>query len=116
MEAGKYVGCEVGGAYSVRGYKESLLGGDSGYSVGVEYAAPIRDDKTASLFGFIDHGAVYGDSAYGDHILTSMGVGVRAAFAKKINASLTLGCPLIRDINGTEVSKTRLHFMVNGQF
>ena len=106
----------IGGAYSVRGYKESLLGGDSGYSVGVEYAAPIRDDKTASLFGFIDHGAVYGDSVYGDHILTSMGVGVRAAFAKKINASLTLGCPLIRDINNTEVSKTRLHFMVSGQF
>ena len=106
----------IGGAYSVRGYKESLLGGDSGYSVGVEYAAPIRDDKTASLFGFIDHGAVYGDSAFGDHVLTSMGVGVRAAFAKKINASLTLGCPLIRDINSTEVSKTRLHFMVSGQF
>ena len=106
----------IGGAYSVRGYKESLLGGDSGYSVGVEYAAPICDDKTTSLFGFIDHGAVYGDSAFGDHILTSMGIGVRAAFAKKINASLTLGCPLIRDINGTEVSKTRLHFMVNGQF
>ena len=106
----------IGGAYSVRGYKESLLGGDSGYSVGVEYAAPIRDDRAASLFGFIDHGAVYGDSAFGDHVLTSMGVGVRAAFAKKINASLTLGCPLICDINGTDVSKTRLHFMVSGQF
>ena len=106
----------IGGAYSVRGYKESLLGGDSGYSVGLEYSVPVTTDKSTNVFGFVDHGEVYGDSAFGDHVLTSMGVGVRAAFAKKINASLTLGCPLIRDINGTEVSKTRLHFMVSGQF
>jgi len=27
-----------------------------------------------------------------------------------------LGVPLQRDLNGSEASKARLHFMVNGQF
>ena len=106
----------IGGAYSVRGYKESLLGGDSGYSVGLEYAVPVSPDKRTNVFTFIDHGEVYGDSAFEDHILTSCGLGVRTTLAKKINASVTLGLPLLKELNGTEVSKTRIHFMVNGQF
>ena len=106
----------IGGMYSVRGYKESLLGGDSGYSVGLEYAVPVTDDKRTNVFGFVDHGEVYGDSAFGDHILTSCGLGVRTTVAQKISATVTLGLPLLRDINSTEVSKTRIHFMLSGQF
>lgn len=106
----------IGGAYSVRGYKESLLGGDSGYSVGLEYSVPVTQDKRTNIFGFIDHGEVYGDSAFDDHMLTSCGFGVRTTIAQKISANVTLGLPLLRDLNGTEVSKTRIHFMVNGQF
>lgn len=106
----------IGGAYSVRGYKESLLGGDSGYSVGLEYAVPVSPDKRTNVFTFIDHGEVYGDSAFEDHILTSCGLGVRSSLTQKINASVTLGLPLRKELNGTEVSKTRIHFMVNGQF
>lgn len=106
----------IGGMYSVRGYKESLLGGDSGYSVGLEYAVPVTDDKRTNVFGFVDHGEVYGDSAFEDHILTSCGLGVRTTIAQKISATVTLGLPLLRDINSTEVSKTRIHFMLSGQF
>lgn len=106
----------IGGMYSVRGYKESLLGGDSGYSVGLEYAVPVTDDKRTNVFGFVDHGEVYGDSAFEDHILTSCGLGVRTTVAQKISATVTLGLPLLRDINSTEVSKTRIHFMLSGQF
>lgn len=106
----------IGGMYSVRGYKESLLGGDSGYSVGLEYAVPVTDDKRTNVFGFVDHGEVYGDSAFEDHILTSCGLGVRTTVAQTISATVTLGLPLLRDINSTEVSKTRIHFMLSGQF
>lgn len=105
----------IGGAYSVRGYKESLLSGDSGYSLGLEYSMPLGT-RTVNGFLFLDHGSVYGDSAFDDHQLTSCGVGVRATIAQKISGSLTLGIPLVRELNGTTHSKTRLHFVVSGQF
>lgn len=105
----------IGGAYSVRGYKESLLGGDSGYSLGLEYAVPLGT-RAVNGFIFLDHGSVYGDSALDDHQLTSYGIGVRATIAQKISVNLTLGVPLIRELNTVTQSKTRLHFMVSGQF
>lgn len=104
----------IGGAYSVRGYKESLLGGDHGWSASVEYAVPIA--KATSLFTFFDYGAVYGDSAFDDHILAGTGIGIKATIAQNFYSSLTLGIPLRRELNGTETGKTRLHFMFNGQF
>ena len=41
----------IGGAYSVRGYKESLLGGDHGVAVSLEYSVPIA--KAVSAFTFM---------------------------------------------------------------
>lgn len=104
----------IGGAYSVRGYKESLLGGDHGVAVSLEYSVPIA--KAVSAFTFIDYGSVYGDSAFEDHILMSTGIGVKATLAQNFYSSLTLGVPLRRELNGSEAGKTRLHFMFNGQF
>lgn len=106
----------IGGAYSVRGYKESMLGGDSGFSTSLEYAVPVSTDKRTNIFGFIDYGEVYGESAFDDHILSSCGLGIRTTLAQKISANVTLGLPLRKELNGSEVSKTRLHFMVSGQF
>jgi hemolysin activation/secretion protein len=104
----------IGGAYSVRGYKESLLGGDHGVAVSLEYSVPIA--KAVSAFTFIDYGSVFGDSAFEDHILMSTGIGVKATLAQNFYSSLTLGVPLRRELNGSEAGKTRLHFMFNGQF
>ena len=104
----------IGGVYSVRGYKESLLGGDHGVAVSLEYSVPIA--KAVSAFTFIDYGSVYGDSAFEDHILMSTGIGVKATLAQNFYSSLTLGVPLRRELNGSEAGKTRLHFMFNGQF
>ena len=67
----------IGGAYSVRGYKESILSGDHGYALGVEYAVPIFN-KQKNAFCFWDYGAVYGDSSFDDHILTSVGLGIKS--------------------------------------
>ena len=102
--------------YSVRGYKESLLGGDSGYSVGLEYSVPVTKDKKTNAFVFMDHGQVFGDSAFDSHVLTSCGLGVRSNITKHIGAVITLGVPLIKEINNTDVDSTRIHFMVSGQF
>lgn len=106
----------IGGMYSVRGYKESLLGGDSGYSVGLEYSVPVTKDKKTNAFVFMDHGQVFGDSAFDSHVLTSCGLGVRSNITKHIGAVVTLGVPLIKEINNTDVDSTRIHFMVSGQF
>ncbi len=106
----------IGGMYSVRGYKESLLSGDSGYSVGLEYIVPVTKDKKTSVFGFIDHGKVFGDSAFDDSMLTSAGFGVRSSLWGRVSASLALGVPFEKDINGKHVDSSRLHFMVSGQF
>lgn len=106
----------IGGMYSVRGYKESLLGGDSGYSVGLEYSVPVIKDKKTNAFVFMDHGQVFGDSAFDSHVLTSCGLGVRSNITKHIGAVVTLGVPLIKEINNTDVDSTRIHFMVSGQF
>lgn len=106
----------IGGAYTVRGYEESYLSGDSGFAASMEYAIPIDSKKTTSLFCFFDYGEVYGDSAFDDHVLASTGIGIKSTIDRNIFASVTLGIPLMRELNGERVNKTRVHFMMNGQF
>jgi hemolysin activation/secretion protein len=105
----------IGGAYSVRGYEENLLSGDSGYSFNLEYSVPLNT-KNVAAYAFYDQGGVYGDSAFENHILTSLGIGVKATLGKKVYANLALGWPLRRDINGTVVDGSRVHFVINGTF
>lgn len=106
----------IGGMYSVRGYEESYLGGDSGFAASIEYSVPIDKSKKTSVFTFIDYGSVFGDSAFDDHTLAGTGIGIRSTIAQKIYASLTLGVPLISDPNNDDIDSTRIHFMLNGQF
>lgn len=106
----------IGGMYSVRGYEESYLGGDSGFAASIEYSVPIDKSKKTSVFTFFDYGSVFGDSAFDDHTLAGTGIGVRSTIAQKIYASLTLGIPLISDPNEDKIDSTRIHFMLNGQF
>ena len=105
----------IGGAYSVRGYEENLLSGDSGYSFNIEYAVPLNT-RNVSAFAFYDQGGVYGDSSFEKHILNSVGLGMKATIAKKIYANLSLGWPLRRDMNGSTVDGSRWHFVINGTF
>lgn len=106
----------IGGMYSVRGYKESLLGGDHGYAASIEYSVPLDEARTTSLFTFFDYGAVYGESAFDDHVLAGTGLGIKSNIGDHVYTSVTLGVPLRRELNGTEVSKARVHFMFNSQF
>ncbi len=104
----------LGGVYSVRGYRENLIGADNGYSLSLEYAIP--EQRNREIFVFLDGGRVSGDNAFDDHILAAAGCGYRINFDKDLSASLTLGLPLRKSINGEQISKTRLHVMMNGQF
>ena len=107
----------MGGMYSVRGYKENFLGGDSGFTFSAEYAVPVIN-KNTSAFTFFDYGHVYGNGQSDDqhHILSSVGLGLRSTINQYISASLTIGVPLQREFVSETASKTRLHFIVSGQF
>ena len=107
----------MGGMYSVRGYKENYLGGDSGFSFSAEYQVPVINRDTTA-FTFFDYGHVYGNgqSDHQHRILSSVGVGLRSNLGKNCSAALTLGVPLQREFSAEKVSKTRIHFVVSGQF
>lgn len=107
----------MGGMYSVRGYKENFLGGDSGFTFSAEYTVPVINRNTNAL-AFFDYGHVYGNGQSDDQhdVLASVGLGMRSTINQYISASLTLGIPLQREFISETVSKTRLHFIVSGQF
>ena len=107
----------MGGMYSVRGYKENYLGGDSGFTFSAEYAVPVIN-KNTSAFTFFDYGHVYGNGQSDDqhNILASVGLGLRSTINQYCSAALTLGIPLQREFSAEKISSTRLHFIVSGQF
>lgn len=105
----------IGGANSVRGYKESVLSGDKGFFLSCQYDVPVFN-KTTNAFIFYDLGGVYGDSSTETHTLSGTGFGIKTTFKNKIYGSLTLGVPLKREFNGTSTSSVRLHFLLSGQF
>lgn len=106
----------IGGAYSVRGYKESALSGDSGMYFGLEYAWPLTKKRNLNGFIFLDSGRVWGESAFDSHQIWSTGLGLKASIGSHHYLSVTLGLPMVRELNGTETSKTRFHVSYSGQF
>lgn len=105
----------IGGIYSVRGYTESLLGGDGGAMASVEYSMPLGSRKT-SAYIFLDSGWVWGDSAYDDRTLVGTGFGVKSSLGDHMYLNVSMGFPLIRTINDEEQSRARVHFSFNSQF
>ncbi|WP_270528319.1 ShlB/FhaC/HecB family hemolysin secretion/activation protein [Mitsuokella jalaludinii] len=104
----------IGGMYSVRGYTESLLGGDGGLSMGLEYSVPVTKGLEAYLF--LDGGRVWGSSAFGDRSLAGTGFGLKGSLGAHAYLNVGLGFPLIRTVNEVEQSRARVHFSFNSQF
>ena len=104
----------IGGMYSVRGYTESLLGGDGGLSMGLEYSVPVTKGLEAYLF--LDGGRVWGSSAFDDRSLAGTGFGLKGSLGAHADLNVGLGFPLIRTVNEVEQSRARVHFSFNSQF
>ena len=68
----------LGGVYSVRGYEENTIGGDSGFCVSAEYAVPVTKDRVLSLYEFVDYGSLFGEDKPRNHTLLGVGAGIRA--------------------------------------
>lgn len=106
----------IGGMYSVRGYTESLLGGDSGVMGSVEYTIPLTSSRKTNAYIFLDGGRVWGESAYDDTLLVGTGFGIKSAIGDHISVNVGMGFPLLRTINDEEQSRARVHFSFNSQF
>ncbi|MBQ0068098.1 MAG: ShlB/FhaC/HecB family hemolysin secretion/activation protein [Phascolarctobacterium sp.] len=106
----------IGGVNSVRGYRESYLSGERGFSTSFEYQVPISKDRKHNAFIFYDTGHVGGEAAFDDHILHGAGFGVKSSWNKHIYSTVSMGFPLVRTLNEQEVGRTRIHFMISGQF
>lgn len=107
----------IGGAYTVRGYREKILEGDEGFSFGLEYSVPLDKARKISAFCFFDGGKIISSAVdLQDRLLLGTGLGLQFNPTKNISSTITLGIPLRRKINGEEYSKTRIHFSLSGRF
>ena len=106
----------LGGVYSVRGYEENVIGGDSGFCVSAEYAVPVTKDRAVSLYEFVDYGSLFGEDKPRNHTLLSVGAGVRARFKKTAYLDLAVGFPLKRRLDGDRAGRTRIHLTASVTF
>lgn len=106
----------LGGMYSVRGYKESLIGGDGGFAASAEYSFPLEKSHRLKGYLFLDGGRVWGKSAYDDRNLVGAGFGLKSQINDHISLNIALAFPLIRTINDQEQGRTRIHFSLSSAF
>lgn len=112
----------AGGMNIVRGYKESILGGDGGLNLSLEYGAYINSQKTVQLYSFTEYARIYGESRLSngqDRTLASVGVGLKANIGKNIFMNLSLARALKTDFNIDSLNddnRYRANFFVSGQF
>ena len=111
----------LGGVYSVRGYKENLLGAPNGFSCSLEYAAPVLKKPAVSLYGFLDYGTLWGGTELAEHhVLLSTGLGLRAQIEDNISLDMAAGIPLRRTVGYSaspeKVDRARFHLLLNAQF
>lgn len=111
----------LGGMYTVRGYKESYISADCGLNLSAEYLFPVSKDKSTNGVLFVDYGRTYdesGESASGDHILMSVGAGIKANLSTTDFLSIMVATPLKRHYysKAETVSNTRVHLMFTKMF
>jgi hemolysin activation/secretion protein len=104
----------VGGTYSVRGYKENLMGADSGVMASVEYT--FFAHKKGEMFVFLDGGYLHGDNAWKDHQIYGIGAGFKLNITKNTTASITIGVPLKKEISNVKVDSNRIYALFSHRF
>ena len=118
-EAGLYNSSDafyLGGVGSIRGYKESVIGGDHGFSLNVEYAMPFRKYRNLTPILFFDYGRTYGPNSFEQNKLASTGFGLRWGNKdNSLSATMWLGIPLVKDLGSAEVDGARLHLSLYAQ-
>ena len=113
----------VGGARSVRGYRQDLSLGDNGLFASAELRIPVlRFEKIGGLVQiapFFDLGTVWNndDLEIGSSTLPSLGVGVNFSLGDRFNARLDWGIPLSDvEIENDSLQEDGIYFSLNSSF
>lgn len=101
----------LGGLYTVRGYEESGIGGDSGLNVRLDYAWHTKI-KGLKFVTFFDWGRLCGDNLPSTKEIYSTGWGIEYRRGD-IVLSTTVGYALKRHINEEKVDASEIHLTFN---
>ena len=107
----------LGGALSVRGYRQDALLGDNGLFNSAEIRATIiripKWDTSLQLTPFVDFGKVWNtdDVKFDKNTLVSVGVGLRLQVSDNFAARLDWGIPLVDlETNGDTLQEDGIYF------
>jgi hemolysin activation/secretion protein len=113
----------LGGAQSVRGYRQNARAGDNGFRISLESRVPMARDRSGRVFfqlaPFIEFGRVWNNRANPNILVTpntlaGMGMGLLWNPVPGMDVRLDLGAPLVynRD-RGTDAQDYGIYFNVN---
>lgn len=113
-----------GGKDYGRGYDPSEIVGDDGYAgkIELQWNQPYDLDFVDKyhVYTFFDAGRVWNNdpvtASQGIDTATSTGLGVRATFAKDVNAGLMIAYPLDRSVQTTGNQGPRIFFNLSKDF
>jgi hemolysin activation/secretion protein len=105
----------LGGADTVRGYRQNQVVSDNGILGSFELQIPVtKNPELLQLHPFLDWG--YGWNRQGDNpdprFIASLGLGLRSRFPSGLETRLDYAIPLIRN---NQLEDQRLHFSLRYQ-
>lgn len=113
----------VGGAQSIRGYRQNQLTGDNGIQASVELQFPVARDEeglaTVKLLPFVEAGTIWNSSGVTSTNQSLIGLGLGATYQPMRNLLLRLdyGIPLVNVSNsGNNLQDSGLYFSINANF
>ncbi len=112
----------LGGALSVRGYRQGFATGDSGIQGTIEVEVPIarneRGQSVVKLYPFMDAGTVWNQNGDGaNQTLWGIGAGLGWQISGKFNLRFDYGIPLITvDKRGNTLQDQGIYFTINSNF
>ncbi|MGB3401919.1 MAG: ShlB/FhaC/HecB family hemolysin secretion/activation protein [Microcoleaceae cyanobacterium] len=111
----------LGGASTVRGYRQDTLLGDNGVFLSTELRVPIVTisewNMIVQFVPFIDGGTIWNQEKTENNLqsnsLLSTGFGLRLQIQENFNAQLEWGIPLIEiDSEGESLQENGVHFLI----
>jgi len=113
----------IGGAQSIRGYRQNQLTGDNGIQASVELQFPMARDEeglaTVKLLPFVEAGTIWNSSSVTSTNQSLIGLGLGATYQPLRNLLLRLdyGIPLVNVSNsGNNLQDSGLYFSINANF